>query len=212
MAYVTVPNSDVDPDSPITTSLVTALRDNPTQDDTPLSSRAGASKVLIDTKTASASATIDFTTGIDGTYDKYVIEITNLDAATTGQDVQMQISQAGAFIAGSSYNWMSDETLSDGTGSKTAGLGVGFIRLTNSLESTLSTASFNSTIKFSSPDNTTYYKHFDVSSTYNSTANYVKSIVGGIHASALAMDGVRFKMSSGNISSGVFRLYGIKDA
>lgn len=29
-AYVSIPNSDVDPESPITTSLIIALRDNPT--------------------------------------------------------------------------------------------------------------------------------------------------------------------------------------
>ena len=41
--------------------------------------------VLLETQTASSSATIDFTSGIDSTYDEYVFKWINVHPSTAGQ-------------------------------------------------------------------------------------------------------------------------------
>jgi hypothetical protein len=48
------------------------------------SSISGGALNLISTQTASASATIDFTSGIDSTYDSYVFKFINIHPATDG--------------------------------------------------------------------------------------------------------------------------------
>jgi hypothetical protein len=43
---------------------------------------SGGTLVLLSTQTASASATISFTTGLDSTYDEYIFKFINIHAAT----------------------------------------------------------------------------------------------------------------------------------
>ena len=58
------------------------------------------SLILLSTQTASASATIDFTSGIDSTYDSYVFKFINIHPATNGTFFQFNMSTDG----GSNYN------------------------------------------------------------------------------------------------------------
>src|SRR6056300_1725488 len=56
--------------------------------------------ILLSTQTASASATIDFTSGIDSTYDSYVFKFINIHPQTDTVYFQMNLSTDG----GSTYN------------------------------------------------------------------------------------------------------------
>jgi hypothetical protein len=60
----------------------------------------GATLVLLSTQTASASANISFTTGIDSTYDEYIFKFINMHPATDGTPLLFNLSTDG----GSSYN------------------------------------------------------------------------------------------------------------
>jgi hypothetical protein len=53
------------------------------------SSISGGALNLISTQTASASATIDFTSGIDDTYDSYVFKFINIHPETDGTHLQV---------------------------------------------------------------------------------------------------------------------------
>src|SRR6056300_1922782 len=55
--------------------------------------------ILLSTQTASASATIEFTSGIDSTYDSYVFKFINIHPQTDGQQFRFQTSTDG----GSNY-------------------------------------------------------------------------------------------------------------
>ena len=50
---------------------------------------------LISTHTASASATIDITSGIDSTYDSYEFHFVNMHPATDDVQFQFQVNAAG---------------------------------------------------------------------------------------------------------------------
>ena len=58
------------------------------------------SKILLSTQTASASANISFTTGIDSTYDAYVFEFTNMHPSDDAPSFEFNLSTDG----GSNYN------------------------------------------------------------------------------------------------------------
>src|SRR5210317_1155117 len=58
------------------------------------------SLILLSTQTASASATISFTSGIDSTYDSYVFKFINIHPATANASLTFQVNAAG----GSGYN------------------------------------------------------------------------------------------------------------
>ena len=56
----------------------------------------GGALNLLSTQTASGSASLDFTSGIDSTYKEYVFKFININPATDGADFQFQV--------GASYN------------------------------------------------------------------------------------------------------------
>jgi hypothetical protein len=60
----------------------------------------GGTLVLLSTQTASASANISFTTGIDSTYDEYIFKFINIHPATDGA----RFTFNGSTDGGSNYN------------------------------------------------------------------------------------------------------------
>jgi hypothetical protein len=61
----------------------------------------GGTLILLSTQTASASANISFTTGIDSTYDEYIFKFINCHPATDGVNLQVNLSSTDG---GSNYN------------------------------------------------------------------------------------------------------------
>ena len=63
------------------------------------------------------------------------------------------------------------------------------------------------------PSSTTFVKHFIIKTNYmhNSPQSINYNLAGYCNTTS-AIDGVQFKMSSGNIDSGTVKLYGIKDS
>ena len=68
---------------------------------------AGSSMVLLSTQTASASASISFTSLINSTYSKYIIEIYNLVTASDTVNLLMtaSINNGSTYLAGTSYTY-----------------------------------------------------------------------------------------------------------
>ena len=66
---------------------------------TSFANASGATLILLSTQTASASATISFTTGLDSTYDMYELHFINIRPATNDVGFQFQGSTDG----GSNY-------------------------------------------------------------------------------------------------------------
>ena len=61
---------------------------------------SSATLVLLSTQTASASATISFTTGLDSTYDEYIFKFINIHPATDNVKFEFNMSTD----SGSNYN------------------------------------------------------------------------------------------------------------
>ena len=67
---------------------------------TSFANASGGTLILLSTQTASASATISFTTGLDSTYDEYIFKYINCHPATDSVGFQFNMSTDG----GSNYN------------------------------------------------------------------------------------------------------------
>jgi len=174
---------------------------------------------LISEQTASSSATISFTSGIDSTYDSYVFKFINIHPATDSVAFQFQ----GNAVGGSGYN----ETITSsffrayhgegGAGGVLGYLagndqsqGTAFQDLTEQLIGNDNDQCMSGWLKLYNPSSTTFLKHFIASSSQIHAADYnVVAYVAGYFNTTSAIDEIQFKLHSGNIDSGVIKLYGI---
>jgi hypothetical protein len=165
--------------------------------------------VLLSTKTASASATIDFT-GIDGTFDSYKIVISKV-APSSRDALAIRFSQSSAFITSANYNYGGVYGTSSGTTSAINSLGDTKIQICPS-SGVFASDSFSAEFNFPNPSNTSVQKTiYGTWCRTDNTAVATGSTGGTITLNSLAVDGVRFLMSGGaNISTGTFKLYGVR--
>ena len=169
-------------------------------------------------QTASASADISFTSGIDSTYKEYIFTFKNLHQATDVAQLTFQTSTDG----GSSYGVTCTSTFFySAHGESGGGTGVHYWDVRDLAQSTdfqiLSEDAGNDTdenyagyLHLFNPSSTTFVKHF--MSTVQSTqrTNYSSIIrAAGYFNTTSAIDAVQFKISSGNIDAGDICLYGI---
>ena len=186
---------------------------------TALDSIASGSMVLLTTNTISSGvSSSSFTSNIDSTYDTYVFKFINIHPATDNVRFEMNMSAD----SGSNYNvaktttffqtWHneadSETTLQYATTSDLA-QGTGTQRFNNSLGND-SDQSISGTLHLFNPSSTTFVKHFI--STFNQvyyTDYSMNMFVAGYGNTTSAIDAIQFSMSSGNIDSGVIKMYGL---
>ena len=175
----------------------------------------------IATQTASSSASLSFTSGIDSTYKEYIFYFVNIHPSGDGSQFLFNLS----VDAGSNYNLTKTNTMFEGEHSESGGngtlnyitghdiaQGTGNAKFTyncgNDNDQSLSGQFF-----LFSPSSTTFVKHFlsVVSNSHNS--DYIKNTyTAGYYNTTSDIDAVQFTYSSGNIDAGTIKLYGIKDS
>ena len=174
---------------------------------------------LLSTQTASASATISFTTGLDSTYDEYIFKFINIHPATDEVNFTFNMSTD----AGSNYNvtktttyfraahdeadtftglnYRTDEDLAQSTGFQTISYSVG-----NGADESCA-----GTLQIFNPASTTYVKHFISTSNIYTQNDFTRNdFMAGYGNTTSAINAIQFKMSSGNIDDGIIKLYGVK--
>jgi len=176
---------------------------------------AGGGLNLISTQTASGSATISFTSGIDSTYKEYVFKFINIHPAAA-EHFQFQAStdtgsNYGVTLTSTYFHATQNEAGNSTSLSYVAGKDLAqstsFLRLMDST-STANDESGSGTLFLFSPSNTTFVKHF-ISRTSQAATGAKDGYVAGYFNTTSAIDAIQFKMSSGNIDSGVIKMYGI---
>lgn len=191
---------------------------------TAASGLSNGAMTLIKEQTASSSATISFVDGssdvvLDSTYPIYLIKIINAHPSADREQMTMNLTTDGTnfnvsktTIAIECYNWENDSTpafayrdldLANGTGEQSIMVGLGNDNDENG----------NGEMWLFNPSSTTYTKHFilDINFNEGQGINFRQPVAGHANTTS-AVTGVRFKMASGNIDSGTFKLYGIKDS
>jgi len=172
---------------------------------------------LLSTQTASSSASISFTSGIDSTYDSYVFKFINIHPATDAADFSFQVDTG----TNTNYNQTMTTTFfrayhyEDGS---TQGLsylttvdqaqGTSFQRMAQSGNGNDECVSGN--LQIFNPSSTTYVKHFISNfSDYHPSNINLNSFCAGYINTTTAITRVQFKFSSGNIDDGIIKLYGV---
>ena len=172
---------------------------------------------LLSTQTASNSATVSFTSGIDSTYDVYVFKFIDIAPATDGTDFRITFSSDG----GSSYGMTKTTTYFEAQHSE-AGSGSLSYRTSEDLAQSTSAqilfrgigsdsdeASAGELYLFA-PSDTTFVKHFyaTLQGYMSGTPTSDNAYVGGYVNSTSAVNAIQFAMASGNFD-GIIKLYGI---
>ena len=171
---------------------------------------SGGALNLISTSTASSSATIDFTSGIDSTYKEYIFKFINMHPATnnvkwtfqsdtgtntsynqtiTSVDFISQHSESGSAseLGEASANYQSQDTAFQPIGQL---VGNG------------NDESVSGTLHIFDPSNTTFVKHFIANTNVYRQDDYTRQhFTSGYINTTTALTRFRFKFDSGNTYS-----------
>lgn len=170
------------------------------------------SMIYLSTQTASASATIDFTSLITSTYDDYVVIFDGVIPVTGGTSLYFRTSSnnGSSYDAGANnYAWGQSGTLGSGAGATEIDLGIGGAPSNNAA------VGIAGTLRLYNLNSATVYKRAVWDISYGSatgSASFVSYAGAGARISTAAVNAIRFLMQGGNISTGTFKLYGIKKA
>jgi hypothetical protein len=173
---------------------------------------------LITTNTISSGVTSSsFTSNIDSTYDTYMFKFINLHPATnnikfqynfTTDGTNFNVSKTTTFFLAYHAEDASATTLAYDTNSDLAN-GTGYQFFGNDVGND-NDQGISGTMFLFSPSNTTFAKHFmTVTSVANQADLMVNVYTGGYCNTTSAITGVDFKANSGNIDSGVIKMYGL---
>ena len=178
----------------------------------------GGAFTQISEQTASGSASISFTSGLDSTYPIYKFEFIDIHPAASS-NLSMQASTDGGSSYGISVTANCARTYSNEAGTlqraPAYGSGWGLASSTSfqSLSYTTPTEAKNSicgTMFLFEPSSTTYYKHFLSHTTQEGDSNYASEFhISGHYDTATAINAIQFKMNTGNIDTGTIRLFGL---
>jgi len=210
-------------------SAQTALATEPADTDEFLVSDAGVLKridyslikgggglvLLSHTTVSSAAASVEFTSGIDSTYDAYKFIISGARPATDNQDMSILFSvDAGSNYLTSNNVYVLSSTDTGGDGGSTQDGSASAILLGGDNVGSASDESFNSELILYNPSNTTFHKNVSFQSAYfEKNANAVFAVgMGTCTGSVAAVTGIKFNFVSGNIAEGSFTMYGIAKA
>ena len=173
---------------------------------------------LIASTTASSSATLSFTSGIDSTYNEYQFHFVNMHPATNQVDFMFQVNadgQTGFNETIQSTTFQSQH--GEGDGGATVGYysaydqgnGTGYQALNYETGSDAD-QSVSGMLTLYDPSNTTYVKHFQARTTSSQSDDfYVDWYTSGYINTTSAIDEISFKFDSGNIDAGTIYMYGV---
>lgn len=182
------------------------------------SSFSGAGPKLLSTQNADNSTSISFTSGIDSTYDRYMIVMTDVQPASANVHFRFNGSTDG----GSNYNVTKTTTAFRAT-HQTGTYYFGYVDHSDLAQSTDyqilgrelgsdSDESFCGILNIFSPSSTTYIKQFYAETIWFNDYGGEGSMhyfIGGYMNTTSAVDAIDFNMASGNVNVGKFKLYGV---
>ena len=176
------------------------------------------SMTLLQTQTASSSASLEFTSNIDSTYDSYIFKFYDIHPSGTNTELDVAFSSNG----GSSYGIAKTTTAfyalhneADSVTTLTYSTGTDLAQSTSAKNLMVNVGdgddeSGAGTMQLFNPSSTTFVKHFIANvNIYDEGAQTVNRYTAGYVNTTSAINAVKFSMSSGNMDNGVIKLYGI---
>ena len=182
------------------------------------SSISGGAMTLLATQTASSSSTISFTSGIDDTYDEYVFKFYDIHPSANAKSLTFQTDTgtntnyniACTTSAIKAYHNEPDNYVELGYDTQyDAAQSTSFINLAEEIMNN-NDSSVSGTLTVFNPSSSTFVKHFisDMQGMRNDVYSW-RFMKGGYFNTTTALTRFQFKLNSGNIDSGVIKLYGV---
>jgi hypothetical protein len=183
----------------------------------------GGDQVLISSQTASNSASISFTSGIDSTYKEYVFEFYNMNPVTDSVYFEFQVNATDdpgggydtSLITSAHFTAEHEEddnpaAFLDYWGGGDSAQSANDQRLTDKIGNGGDEGCAGELHLFN-PASTTYVKPFYARvQYYHDGDRSICSYAAGYINDTTAIDDIQFKMSSGNINAGKIKMYGVK--
>jgi hypothetical protein len=172
----------------------------------------GGALVLLDAQTASADASLDFTTGFSSTYDTYLLMVGDIVPATDGANLLLRFSiDGGSSFISSSYQYAIRNFFSDAFDGEDNSTSANGIPVAQALGNNTG-EHWNANIWCFNLQGGLYKSvRFD-------GCGYIANPLSGaqhgmgIYGTASVVDALQLIMSAGNITSGWARLYGVAKA
>ena len=186
---------------------------------TALDSVASGDMNLLATNTiSSAVSSSSFTSNIDSTYDTYLFKYINIHPGTDNADFTFNMSADG----GSNYN-VTKTTIWYGPYHNEAGntaalsyeasndlaQNTGYQILAKDPEASSADGSINGELFLFNPSSTTFVKHFIARLNFMADTYSYGVFCSGYGNTTSAINAIDFKHASGNIDSGVIKMYGL---
>lgn len=166
--------------------------------------------VKISSATASSSASITFT-DLSSTYRDFIVVLSNVVPATDAVTLRLRTStnNGSSYDAGASdYRWAISSGNTSSGEANAGDAADSFIRIRDEV-GTGTGEQISGWVRLHSPQTAAYfYTTYDVAA-IASTALFWRTQGAGVRTTAANVDAIEFTMSSGNIASGTFTLYGI---
>ena len=172
----------------------------------------------IATQTASSSASLSFTSGIDSTYKEYIFYFVNIHGGSDDENLQFNLSTDN----GSNYNVTKTTTLFRADHSEAGGSedlsydggrdmaqGTGNANLAYRIGAD-NDQSCSGIFHLCNPNSSLFVKHFISDFNVNMATNKaLRVFVAGYGNTQSPINAIKFQMSSGNIDSGQILLFGL---
>ena len=185
---------------------------------TALDSIASGDLNLITTNTISSGVSeSSFTSNIDSTYDTYLFKFINIHPANDGENFTVGFRDGSTdYDATKTTTVFRAYHTENGSGaalgyrtSEDIAQGTGFQIINFEVDNDADSCCCGELFLFS-PSSTTFVKHFiSRGQTVQTASTSREDYVAGYCNTTTAIDGVQFKMSGGNIDSGVIKMYGL---
>ena len=168
-------------------------------------------RILLSTQTASASASLEFSSVITDTYKRYELELENLIPATDGANLHLRVStDNGVTPITAGYAWTDIQQADTSTVTGTAGAADSKILLATNIDSNANNGGACGVIKIYRQASGTSNPKFVWDLIYDGNSAVRKHGRGqGSPSAASATNHCQLLMSAGNITSGTARLYGL---
>jgi len=179
---------------------------------------SGGALNLISTTTASSSSSVSITSGIDSTYKEYILKFIDIHPQTDGKNFTFQGSTDGGSSYGvniTSTNFVNNHA-EDGSDTNFYYYSAHDLAQSTNYQYLSdytvndNDASACGTLHIFDPSNTTFVKHFIAQFTNMYKPTYSnRTFCAGYFNTTSAINALDFKFNSGNIDSGVIKLYGV---
>ena len=188
---------------------------------TSMASLSTGAMTFISEQTASSSASVEFTTGIDSTYPIYKFEFINMHPSNNTTDLDFQVSTNGGSsygVTGTTTFFTAEHSESGSSANITYSAARDLAQSTGFQALCIDTGNQNDEscsgeLFLFNPSSTTFVKHFlSRVNSYHGSNFSIEGYGAGYFNTTSSVDAIKFQFDAGNIDAGTIKLYGIKDS